>query len=245
MPLTGVLVVEDEPAIRRLLAMVLAQYGHPAFLAGSAREGLALYRQHAREIGVALLDVQMPEMDGPQLLAALRRLEPHFPAVFMSGSTGIYSERDLLSLGATRVLLKPFTSLADLVQALRQAAGDSTPIGRDAHTAGLDPSSSPGERRRAARQEGNPLPVLLAVPESAQPAAGLVLNRSAHGLCVQAEQGITTGAIVNVRPAQMSARGLRLEVRHCRQRDRHWLLGCQFVTSPSAEELLPFGYCGT
>ena len=116
-----VLVVEDESAVGEMLELALRRFGFRVRLAGSGRQALEVYRRHADTIDVVLLDVQMPELDGPGTLAVLRGINPSVPVVFMSGDTGRYSEEDLLARGAARVLQKPFR-LDQLGQALWQLA---------------------------------------------------------------------------------------------------------------------------
>jgi CheY-like chemotaxis protein len=118
----GVLVVEDHPDVRQLLGLALPRFGLPVWLAEGGREAIRLYREHRREIGVVLLDVQMPDLDGPETLAALRGLDPAVRVVFMSGNLGPYAAEDLLALGAARILEKPFRSLAALAQTLQEVA---------------------------------------------------------------------------------------------------------------------------
>jgi len=119
----AVLVVENERAVREMLGLVLHHHGIFAYLAGSGEEALRIYCRHPNAIDVVLLDVQMPHLDGPQTLAALRKIDPAVRVVFMSGNTGRYSGEELLALGAARVLQKPFDSIAELGQLLRGLAG--------------------------------------------------------------------------------------------------------------------------
>jgi CheY-like chemotaxis protein len=118
----GVLVVEDHADVRQLLGVALPRFGLPVWLASGGREAVRLYREHRPKIRVVLLDVRMPEMDGPQTLIALRELDPAVRVVFMSGNTGPYPTEDLLALGAACVLEKPFLSLAALAQTLQEVA---------------------------------------------------------------------------------------------------------------------------
>jgi CheY-like chemotaxis protein len=117
-----VLVVEDEEAVSRMLAVALRLYGFEARLAGCGREAIELYRQHHEQIALVLLDVQMPDLDGPQTLVQLRQINPHLRCCFMSGNTGRYSAEELLALGAAHVLSKPFSSLSEVARLLRQLA---------------------------------------------------------------------------------------------------------------------------
>lgn len=114
----GVLVVDDEPMVRQLLELALSLHGFQVWTAAGGREAVELLRQHADEIGLALLDVQMPELDGPWTLAALRQINPELRCCFMSGNTGDYSEDMLLGLGADHLFQKPF-GLGDLARTLQ------------------------------------------------------------------------------------------------------------------------------
>jgi CheY-like chemotaxis protein len=120
-----VLVVDDEPAMLRLLELVLGHHGFVARLAGGGWQAVELFRQHHSELDAVLLDVQMPGMDGPATLTALQKIDPGVRCIFMSGNTGRYSAEQLLSLGAIRVLPKPFPSIGHVVQVLRDSARQS------------------------------------------------------------------------------------------------------------------------
>jgi len=115
----GVLVVDDDPQVRHLLELVLSREGFAVWSAASGRAAVEFYRQHRDRIGLALLDVRMPVLDGPQTLAALRRVNPQVRALFVSGDTGEYAPEALLGMGADAVLQKPF-DLAELSRAVRR-----------------------------------------------------------------------------------------------------------------------------
>jgi CheY-like chemotaxis protein len=120
-----ILVVEDDTGVRRMLEVALPYYGFVVQSAATGQEAIQLYQSRRDAIAVVLLDVQMPEMDGPATLAALRQINPAVRCCFMSGHTGRYSALDLLNFGAARVFQKPF-SLADLTQALGQLINTTT-----------------------------------------------------------------------------------------------------------------------
>jgi CheY-like chemotaxis protein len=104
----GILVVDDELLVRRLLKLVLEQQGFTVWLAGNGHEGLRLFQQHQSDVALVLLDVRMPGLDGPQTLAALQELDPTAVCCFMTGHAGDYTEPELMAQGATRVFAKPF-----------------------------------------------------------------------------------------------------------------------------------------
>jgi CheY-like chemotaxis protein len=111
--------VDDEPLVRKMLEDSLGHFGFRVHSAGSAAEAVALFEERQASIAMVLLDVQMPGLDGPQTVAALRRIAPHVRFCFMSGNTGKYSPSQLLDMGAAAVFPKPF-QIADLAYQLRQ-----------------------------------------------------------------------------------------------------------------------------
>jgi CheY-like chemotaxis protein len=118
-----VLLVDDEPAVRRILGMALARGGLGVRLAASGREAVEVYRDQWRAIDLVLLDVLMPGgLDGVDTLAALREINPGVRCCFMSGDTGCYPVHKLLAMGAVDVLFKPFADLSGLRQTLWELA---------------------------------------------------------------------------------------------------------------------------
>jgi CheY-like chemotaxis protein len=113
-----VLVVDDEPVLRTLLDAALRHFGFAVRLADGGREAVEIYRRHHATITLVLLDVRMPDLDGPGTLALLRQLNPHVRSCFMTGQAGQYTEEELLALGAARVFRKPFSGMAELTHAL-------------------------------------------------------------------------------------------------------------------------------
>ena len=118
-----VLVIEEQPEIRQMLGVALCQSGFTVCLAATGQEAVDVYRKYQNEIALVLLDVQMSELDGPATLAVLRQINPKLKCCFMSGNTGKYTTHELLDLGDTRFLEKPFVSLDLLSQCLRDMIG--------------------------------------------------------------------------------------------------------------------------
>ena len=104
----GVLIVDDEAALRITLNLWLRQDGFKVWLAADGFDAVALYHKHRHEIAAVLLDVRMPGLDGPQTLALLREINPDVRCCFMTGSPGEFNEQELLDLGGN-VLGKPFS----------------------------------------------------------------------------------------------------------------------------------------
>ena len=80
-----VLVVEDEPAVRKGVALVLKRLGYGVLTASDGVEALELFQQHRQVIGCVLSDLTMPRMNGWETLTALRGLAPDLPVILASG----------------------------------------------------------------------------------------------------------------------------------------------------------------
>jgi CheY-like chemotaxis protein len=113
-----VLLVEDDEAVRSVLARVLVREGFALLMAGSAAEALRIFEQAPREPQVLVTDVILPDRPGPELAQALVRRCPGLPVLLMSG----YGHEELERRGEVALpyplLPKPFTP-ADLVRAVR------------------------------------------------------------------------------------------------------------------------------
>jgi two-component system OmpR family response regulator len=104
-----ILVVDDEPGVLAFVAAVLKRLKFTALTVGGGRAAVAVLSRHQPgDVAMVLLDVNMPGMDGPMTLAALRRIDAGLKCCFMSGGSIPYTPDHLLSMGATQILLKPF-----------------------------------------------------------------------------------------------------------------------------------------
>jgi CheY-like chemotaxis protein len=121
----GILVVEDEPAVLKMLEFALRQDGFAVWLSKSGTEALDLYRQHRDQIDLVLLAVEMPGFDGPATFAELQKLNPAVRCCFMTAGTEGYRVDDLLARGAILVIPKPFPDLTELAETLRKLARPS------------------------------------------------------------------------------------------------------------------------
>jgi hypothetical protein len=103
-----VLVVEDEPALREVIARNLGDAGYTVLRAGGGEQALAIAADAAQPIDLLLTDVVMPGMLGPQLADELLRTRPAVKVVFMSGFAHPFVARNTESLQGP-LLQKPFT----------------------------------------------------------------------------------------------------------------------------------------
>ena len=123
--LTTILHVEDEPDIRDIAAVGLGEVsGYTVVSCATAAEALTAVREGGAP-DLLLLDVMMPDMDGTDLLAALRA-EPGMagvPAVFVTAKTEPDEIAPLMDAGAADVVSKPFDpmTLGERIQAIWDA----------------------------------------------------------------------------------------------------------------------------
>ncbi len=125
--LTRIMYVDDEPDIRAIVEMTLEMIGgFSVTLCNSGQE--ALERVQEAQPDLVLLDVMMPGMDGPQTLAALRRMPATaaLPVVFMTAKVQPAEVARLRELGAADVIAKPFDPLvlSDQVREIWRRLGD-------------------------------------------------------------------------------------------------------------------------
>ena len=118
MPGPTVLLVEDEDGLRSVISGLLQDEGYRVIEAQNGARALqVLSEAPGRQVALVLTDLRMPIMDGRQLAAALARLQPSLPIVFMSGFTAQLMDMRLVSPQLT-VLAKPFRN-DDLLAAVR------------------------------------------------------------------------------------------------------------------------------
>jgi two-component system chemotaxis response regulator CheY len=108
-----VLIVDDSAAIRKILQRMLKQAGLDVGIVLEAGDGVeALEKLSGHLVGLILSDINMPNMDGIQLLATLKsRAEfRHIPIVMITTEGGEAKVMQALQLGANGYVRKPFTA---------------------------------------------------------------------------------------------------------------------------------------
>jgi PAS domain S-box-containing protein len=128
-----VLVAEDNAANQKLVISLLEQRGHSVVLAPNGRE--ATRHAAAADFDVALMDVQMPEMDGLEATAAIRRQERatgrHLPILAMTAHAMAGDRERCLEAGMDGYIQKPLRP-SELVAAIEQATGTGSTAASDA-----------------------------------------------------------------------------------------------------------------
>ena len=118
-PADTVLLVEDEPAVRNLVQIILAEAGYHVIVATTPQEALALGSAPGVHVDLLLTDVVMPSMSGPQLATELLRRAPEVEVLYMTGYAGDELTQRGLDESAATLLHKPFKP-DQLLRAVRE-----------------------------------------------------------------------------------------------------------------------------
>ncbi len=115
-----IMVVEDEPVVRRVLARLVEELGHSATTCTDGFEAVERFRQSGSDIDLVILDLVMPKQNGRETFYALRELDPSVRVLISSGFTVEGGAQELLEQGAAGFLQKPF-DLEQLSEAIHDA----------------------------------------------------------------------------------------------------------------------------
>ena len=116
----GVLLVEDDPLLRRCVTRMLEHLGRRVLCACDGVEALEIFSARSGEIDVVILDLSMPRIDGPAALARLRALDPQVPVILSSGYLDDGLDALDIAGDVQGVLPKPYTvkQMLEVLQAV-------------------------------------------------------------------------------------------------------------------------------
>jgi CheY-like chemotaxis protein len=120
--LTRILVVDDDGALRRLVAAVLKRKGFAVAEASDGAEAVATLEREA--FALVVTDLMMPGMGGPELVRHIRAHRPATKILAVSGSSRVSGDAALLGVDA--VLKKPFTPPELVVAVVHVLAGEAS-----------------------------------------------------------------------------------------------------------------------
>src|SRR5688572_11615747 len=101
-----ILVVDDEPNLRRVLSAQLVRDGYDVHTAEDGEEGLSMLREH--HIDMVITDLKMPKVDGMELLRRALKLDPDMPVVIITAHGTVDNAVEALKTGAFDYITKPF-----------------------------------------------------------------------------------------------------------------------------------------
>ena len=101
-----ILIMDDEPALRNIVYNMLKPLGHTMFTAEDGKQAIDIGRKEIPDM--AMLDMRVPDMDGLEVLAELRKINPNIKCIMLSGFADVETAVNSLKLGAFDYLSKPF-----------------------------------------------------------------------------------------------------------------------------------------
>jgi len=101
-----ILVVDDDESIRKVLATILEEKGYVVDTAENGKE--AIEKSNAKFYNLALIDIRLPDMEGTQLLTALKETTPKMVKIIITGYPSLQNAVEAVNKGADAYILKPF-----------------------------------------------------------------------------------------------------------------------------------------
>ena len=124
MKVRAILLAEDEEMVRDVIQAMLSLLGYRVLAARNCLEAIELFLAHTNEIDLAIIDLNMPDLDGFECLKRIREIAP-VPALLSTGGGALQDEQILQTHNIQGILLKP-VKLDDLKKTLERALLPST-----------------------------------------------------------------------------------------------------------------------
>jgi len=115
-----VLIIDDEAIIGDLLEDVLGNEGLGVICAQDGQTGLELYKKYINEIGLILLDIILPGMDGQEVMHQIKKINPEIKILIISGFSEVNVKNKLIAEGVVGFIPKPF-SIIHITETVKQA----------------------------------------------------------------------------------------------------------------------------
>jgi two-component system cell cycle sensor histidine kinase/response regulator CckA len=125
MPAKGnktILVVDDEPDIRKLVGAMVSQFGYKVLTADSGEHALTLFKKNKNHVDLLITDVVAPGMSGPMLADKLSELQPDLKVLYISGYDNTHVVQKYVVEKGHALLPKPFT-MEDIQARVRELLG--------------------------------------------------------------------------------------------------------------------------
>lgn len=112
-----ILVIDDDATVRKSLEAVLKENGYEVDVAGNGKEAIA--KSKSRLYNLALVDLRLPDMDGIELLTAMREAVPKMVKIIITGYPSLENAIEAVNRGADAYIVKPYT-MQDLLRKIKE-----------------------------------------------------------------------------------------------------------------------------
>ena len=126
-----ILVVDNDEGVGAFLETALQDHGFVVFVASSGRKAINLFQE--KPIDIVLMDIEMPDLNGPETLKRLQSIRPDVACSFMTASSPLTKEH---LGGAIDVFEKPFRDFSEVVRRLSEVLDKRGTITHPAHPPG-------------------------------------------------------------------------------------------------------------
>jgi len=121
--LSSILIVDDDPGIRNMLSTVLNNEGFSVETAANGKQAIKTCER--TPFDVALIDIELPDMKGTELLTKLKQIQPRIIKIIITGHPTIESAVKAVNQRAEGYLLKPF-EVEDLLRMIKRLLDEKT-----------------------------------------------------------------------------------------------------------------------
>jgi CheY-like chemotaxis protein len=115
-----VLFVDDEEIVLKVGSLMLQKLGYSVLTASKGQDAIEVFKRN--KVALVILDMRMPGMNGDEICQQLKKIKPKAKILLASGSgyVGVYSEKDLISIGFDGFIRKPFNlkQLSEKIEAI-------------------------------------------------------------------------------------------------------------------------------
>jgi DNA-binding NtrC family response regulator len=112
-----ILIIDDDETVRKSHEAVLKENGYLVDIAENGKEAIA--KSKARLYNLALVDLRLPDMDGVELLTAMREAVPKMAKIIITGYPSLENAIEAVNRGADGYIVKPYT-MEDLLRKIRE-----------------------------------------------------------------------------------------------------------------------------
>jgi len=112
-----ILVIDDDVTVRESLKVVLKANGYEVDVAENGKEAVA--KSKAKFYNLALVDLRLPDMDGIELLTAMRETVPKMSKIIITGYPSLENAIEAVNRGADGYIVKPYT-MEDLLRKIKE-----------------------------------------------------------------------------------------------------------------------------
>jgi len=114
----AVLFVDDDEMVLEVGSLMLQKLGYSVLTASEGQEAIEIFKKN--KVAIAILDMRMPGMNGDEICQQLKKIKPKAKILLASGYVGVYSEKDLISIGFDGFIRKPFNlkQLSEKIEAI-------------------------------------------------------------------------------------------------------------------------------